>query len=56
VVPRRKPLILANVLLDIVSMDTQKVEQIRAQSKKRVRELFNLAVQKTAFLDFYKTP
>lgn len=53
VVPRRKPAMLASCLMGVLSMESQKLQKVCEQSNRRVHELFNLALQKDAFMNFY---
>lgn len=54
VVPKRKPEWLAKKLLEILRLEKNIINKIRCKAANRVRNDFNLDVQKQKFLEFYE--
>jgi glycosyltransferase involved in cell wall biosynthesis len=55
VVPKRRPVLLAQQIEDILSINNQLLCEIKNNAMKRVGEQFNLTKQKEAFISFYKS-
>jgi glycosyltransferase involved in cell wall biosynthesis len=53
VVEKRKPKLLSETILDILSISTGDKQKIRKQAMDRVSKDFNLEIQKQQFIEFY---
>jgi glycosyltransferase involved in cell wall biosynthesis len=53
VVEKRKPKLLSETILDVLSMPEEDKQKIRNQAIERVSKEFNLEVQKHQFIEFY---
>jgi glycosyltransferase involved in cell wall biosynthesis len=55
VVPKRRPVLLAQQIEEILSINIQSLSEIKNNAMKRVSEQFNLIKQKEEFISFYKS-
>ena len=53
IVPKRNPQVLAEKIVDVLSLPAEEKEKIRNQARARVLRDFTLAKQEMAFIDFY---
>lgn len=53
IVPKLKPALLADKLIEVIHMPKEQLNAIRKKSSERVREQFDLQNQKSQFVEFY---